>query len=97
VQADKTTVWLSPDLVNFDERIAVSSTAGRSARDRLYRPGFERAVEDVRTRADRQHPLGEADRLSYTPSPGEVASYRAGEGNSVRDSRADKSKNLTAR
>jgi pimeloyl-ACP methyl ester carboxylesterase len=57
-QAAKTTVWLSPELVNFQERIEVQLN-GRSLgpRDRIVAPDLTVLLEDVRTRADRQHPF----------------------------------------
>jgi hypothetical protein len=56
-QASKVTVWLSPDLVDFGQQLAVDIN-GRNAspRDRMVRPDLQVLLEDVRTRADRQHP-----------------------------------------
>jgi hypothetical protein len=58
LQAEKTTIWLSPELVNFKERIDVQLN-GRSIspRDRVISPDLSVLLEDVRTRADRQHPF----------------------------------------
>lgn len=58
LQANTTTVWLSPDLVDFNERISVELN-GRSIgpRDRFIAPDLTVLLEDARTRADRQHPF----------------------------------------
>ena len=57
-QADEVTVWLSPELVKFDEPLEVE-LFGRSIapRDRFVRPNLNVLLEDARTRADRQHPF----------------------------------------
>lgn len=49
--ADEATIWLSPEMVNFDERIHINGKA------RLVKPSAEVLLEDVRTRGDRQHPF----------------------------------------
>jgi pimeloyl-ACP methyl ester carboxylesterase len=58
VQASKTTVWLSPELVDFNQKLIIELN-GRTltARDRTVRPDILTLLEDVRTRADRQHPF----------------------------------------
>jgi hypothetical protein len=58
LQAAKTTVWLTPELVDFNERLDVQLN-GRSIgpRDRFVAPDLAVLLEDVRTRADRQHPF----------------------------------------
>jgi pimeloyl-ACP methyl ester carboxylesterase len=58
VQAEQTTVWLGPEMVNFDEPLVVELN-GRpiSPRDRFVRPDLEVLLEDARARADRQHPF----------------------------------------
>jgi hypothetical protein len=57
VQASKVTIWLSPDLVDFGEQLAVEvNNRNISPRDRMVRPDLKVLLEDVRTRADRQHP-----------------------------------------
>jgi hypothetical protein len=58
VQADKVTVWLSPELVDLNEKLVVELN-GRAInpRDRNVRPDLTVLLEDVRTRADRQHPF----------------------------------------
>jgi pimeloyl-ACP methyl ester carboxylesterase len=58
VQADKVTVWLSPELVDLNQKLVVELN-GRAInpRDRTVRPDLTVLLEDVRTRADRQHPF----------------------------------------
>jgi hypothetical protein len=58
LQAATTTIWLSPELVDFKQRIAIELN-GRSIgpRDRFIAPDLTVLLEDVRTRADRQHPF----------------------------------------
>ncbi len=58
LQASKVTVWLSPELVDLGEPLVVEVN-GRaiSPRDRIVRPDVSVLLEDVRTRADRQHPF----------------------------------------
>jgi pimeloyl-ACP methyl ester carboxylesterase len=58
VQADKVTVWLSPELVDLNQKLVVELN-GRAItpRDRTVRPDLTTLLEDVRTRADRQHPF----------------------------------------
>jgi hypothetical protein len=56
-QAGKVTVWLSPDLVDFGAQLACDINGRNvSPRDRMVRPDLQVLLEDVRTRADRQHP-----------------------------------------
>ncbi len=58
LQADKVTVWLSPDLVDFGQPLVVEvNNHTISPRDRIVRPDLSVLLEDVRTRADRQHPF----------------------------------------
>jgi hypothetical protein len=58
VQANKVTVWLSPELVDLNQKLVVELN-GRAItpRDRTVRPDLTVLLEDVRTRADRQHPF----------------------------------------
>ncbi len=58
LQADRTTIWLSPEMVNFNERMEIEVN-GRSLvpRDKMVRPDLDVLLEDVRTRADREHPF----------------------------------------
>jgi len=56
-QAGETTVWLSPDFVNFDEPLTVELNGRRISPDRFVEPSLAVLLEDARTRADRQHPF----------------------------------------
>jgi pimeloyl-ACP methyl ester carboxylesterase len=57
-QASKITVWLSPELVDFNEPLVVEVNNRQiSPRDRIVKPDLTVLLEDVRTRADRQHPF----------------------------------------
>jgi pimeloyl-ACP methyl ester carboxylesterase len=58
VQASKVTVWLSHELVDLSQKLVVEVN-GRSItpRDRSVHPDLTVLLEDVRTRADRQHPF----------------------------------------
>jgi len=57
-QAEQTTVWLGPEIVNFEEPLAVELN-GRaiSPRNHYVTPDLEVLLEDARSRADRQHPF----------------------------------------
>ena len=56
-QAERTTVWLSPETVDFDKPIEVELNGRRiSPRDRSIRPDLGVLLEDARTRGDRQRP-----------------------------------------
>jgi len=58
LQADRTTVWLSPELVDFNQQLVVEvNNRPLQPRDRFVRPDLDVLLEDVRTRADRQHPF----------------------------------------
>jgi predicted esterase len=50
----KTTVWLSPDFVNFTGKVAVTINGRRQTN---ITPSIGVLLEDVRTRGDRQHPF----------------------------------------
>ncbi|MGD9721782.1 MAG: alpha/beta hydrolase-fold protein [Pirellulales bacterium] len=54
----KGTIWLSPQLLDFDRRISVTLN-GRSLRSGglTVEPDLNVMLEDVRTRGDRQHPF----------------------------------------
>lgn len=56
--ADRVTVWLSPELVDFSQPIEVRYNTGRfgGPRDDIQ-PDLGVILEDVRTRGDRQHPF----------------------------------------
>jgi pimeloyl-ACP methyl ester carboxylesterase len=58
LRAERVTVWLSPELVDFNERLVVEvNNRAISPRDRIVRPDLNVLLEDARTRADRQHPF----------------------------------------
>jgi predicted esterase len=54
VKARKVTVWLSPELVNFDEKVVVNIN---SKDIKNISPNTGVLLEDVRSRGDRQHPF----------------------------------------
>ncbi len=57
-QADRVTVWLSPELVDLGEQLVVEvNNRAITPRDRVVRPDLNVLLEDARTRADRQHPF----------------------------------------
>jgi hypothetical protein len=57
-RAENTTVWLSPELVDFSQQLVVEvNNRGLQPRDRIVHPDVNVLLEDVRTRADRQHPF----------------------------------------
>lgn len=53
--ARSATVWLSPDMVDFDQRVSVLFN-GKAFRNQVN-PTAATLLEDVRTRGDRQHPF----------------------------------------
>jgi hypothetical protein len=53
--AGRATVWLSPEMVDFTKRVAVT-IKGRE-RSQSVEPSVKVLLEDVRTRGDRQHPF----------------------------------------
>lgn len=56
-QADRTTVWLSPDIVDFSRPLEVELNGRRiGPRDRTVRPDLAVMLEDARTRCDRKKP-----------------------------------------
>jgi acetyl esterase/lipase len=58
VQADKVIVWLSPELVDFNQRLVVEvNNRAISPRDRFVKPDLGVLLEDARTRGERQHPF----------------------------------------
>jgi hypothetical protein len=58
MQASKITVWLSPELVDFSQPLAIEvNNRNLSPRDRIVHPDLGVLLEDARTRADRQHPF----------------------------------------
>lgn len=56
-KAEAITVWLSPELVNFDEPLEIEWNGRRiTARGEQIAPSIEVLLEDARTRADRYRP-----------------------------------------
>jgi predicted esterase/tetratricopeptide (TPR) repeat protein len=56
--AERVTVWLSPEMLNFEQRAnIVVNTRRANAEDRFVQPDLETLLGDVRTRGDRQHPF----------------------------------------
>ena len=56
-QAERTTVWLSPDFVDFSKPMEIEKNGTRiSPRDRNIEPDLAVILEDARTRCDRKHP-----------------------------------------
>ncbi|HUE69524.1 MAG TPA: alpha/beta hydrolase-fold protein [Pirellulaceae bacterium] len=53
--ARKVTVWLSPEMVNFDARVTVN--INNKDMKGPFQPNLEDLLEDVRTRGDRVHPF----------------------------------------
>lgn len=51
------TVWLSPEMVNFDRPMKIALGDKSIAKSSRIQPDLEVMLEDVRTRADRQHPF----------------------------------------
>jgi pimeloyl-ACP methyl ester carboxylesterase len=51
------TVWLSPELVKFEDPLGVELNGRPMSRERFARPDINVLLEDARTRADRQHPF----------------------------------------
>ncbi len=49
------TVWLSPEIVDFNQRISIN--VNRRGRTYDIQPSTRTLLEDVRTRGDRQHPF----------------------------------------
>ncbi len=55
--AKKVTVWLSPELIDFDEPIEIEHNGRRLVdRDQRIRPDLRTLLEDARTRGDRKRP-----------------------------------------
>jgi hypothetical protein len=48
------TVWLSPELVTFNDTLRVTINNRRQTK---VQPSVQTLLEDVRTRGDRQHPF----------------------------------------
>ena len=50
-------IWLSPETVDFSKKVSFSVKDKRKSMD--VQPNLKVLMEDVRTRADRQHPYWE--------------------------------------
>jgi hypothetical protein len=56
--AESCTVFLAPEIVNFDQRIEVTFNGKRlSPPNGIVTPSLDVLLDDARTRADRQHPF----------------------------------------
>ena len=56
--ASQVSVWLSPQMVDFKQRVLISVNGKRmNAKDPFITPDLKTILEDVRTRGDRQHPF----------------------------------------
>ena len=56
--AARTTVWLSPKMINFDQRMTITVNGRRiNTKESFVKPDTQVILEDARTRADRQHPF----------------------------------------
>jgi hypothetical protein len=53
--ATKATIWLAPELVNFEDRLTIKFNSKDYGQN--VQPSSEVILEDVRTRGDRQHPF----------------------------------------
>ena len=51
--ADRHTIWLNPDLIDFEKRVSVRFKGRRQLND-FVRPDMEALLEDLRVRGDRQ-------------------------------------------
>lgn len=56
--AGKTTIWLSPEVVNMNQKISISVNGRRAPLGGAgFEPSLNILLEDARSRADRQHPF----------------------------------------
>jgi len=56
--AGQVSVWLSPEMVNFERRVNITVNGKRvNVREPFLEGNVETLLEDVRTRGDRQHPF----------------------------------------
>ncbi|MBN1395952.1 MAG: peptidase [Pirellulales bacterium] len=56
--ARQVTVWLSPEMVDFDRRSIITVNGRRfNSIDQMIRPDLQVMLDDVRTRGERQHPF----------------------------------------
>ena len=54
----RTTIWLSPEMVNFKARVNISVGGRRpNGAPAMIKPSVETMLEDLRVRGDRQHPF----------------------------------------
>jgi predicted esterase len=74
--AGRVSVWLTPDLVDFNQRMNLQVNGGRPSGDPFVQPDLTVMLEDVRTRGDRQHPfwaridaVGSARRVATSKKP----------------------------
>jgi hypothetical protein len=51
--ARATTLWLSPNLIDFDRRVQVTVN-GRRGKSRFVQPSIAAMIDDFRNRADRE-------------------------------------------
>jgi predicted esterase len=54
---DRVTIWLAPELVDFEQRLTISINGRRVSGDGLIKPDLKTLLDDVRGRGDRQHPF----------------------------------------
>jgi predicted esterase len=54
--AGRTTIWLSPRLIDFDKKTIINVDGVRVNKNPYVKPEIETILEDARTRGDRQHP-----------------------------------------
>ncbi len=70
--ANRVTVWLSPELVDFNQRVQITVNGQRLKRDdEFVAPDLAVLLEDVRSRGDRQHPFWAR---YQTPQPKQLTS-----------------------
>jgi hypothetical protein len=55
--AGRVSVYLSPELVDFNQPVRLTVNAGRVTGQPFIQPDLSVMLEDVRTRGDRQHPF----------------------------------------
>lgn len=55
--AGRVSVWLTPDLVDFNQPVRLQVNGGRLTGDPFVQPDLSIMLDDVRTRGDRQHPF----------------------------------------
>ena len=55
--AERVTVWLSPELVDFSKPIKIDFKGKQLNHNALLTPDVQTLLDDALTRADRQHPF----------------------------------------